>query len=64
MKPYFEIRRAKNNAYYFVLIAANSEIIANSEMYTTKQSAKNGIESIRKNAPIADLRDTTIESKE
>jgi uncharacterized protein YegP (UPF0339 family) len=37
--------------FLFVLKAANGEPILHSERYTTKQSAQNGIESVRKNSP-------------
>ena len=39
--------------YHFVLKAGNGEIIATSERYTTKAAAKNGIESVKTNAPKA-----------
>ena len=41
--------------------AGNAEIIATSELYTSKASAKNGIESVRENAKAATLGDTTGE---
>lgn len=41
----------KNSQYYWRLRAKNGEIILQSEGYKTKQGAKNGIESVRKNAP-------------
>ncbi len=45
----FEIKRAKDGQYYFNLLAGNGEIILTSEMYKAKASAKNGIESVKKN---------------
>ena len=36
----------------FDLKAGNGEIIANSEVYTTKAACLNGIESVKKNAPL------------
>ena len=45
----FEIKRAKDSQYYFNLLAGNGEIILTSEMYKAKASAKNGIESVKKN---------------
>lgn len=39
-----------NGQYHFVLKAANGETIATSERYTTKDAAKNGIESVKANA--------------
>lgn len=46
---------------HFVLKAANGEIIATSESYTPKAAAKNGIESVQKNAPAAKVDDETGE---
>lgn len=48
----------------FDLKAGNGEVIATSEVYTTEAACKNGIESVRKNAPIAKLEDQTAEGFE
>ena len=48
----------------FDLKAGNGEIIANSEVYTSKAACLNGIESVRKNAPIAPVEDQTVEGFE
>lgn len=49
----FEIFKSdKNDQFYFRLKAGNGEIILSSEGYTTKAAAKNGIESVQKNAVI------------
>ena len=53
--------RAVKTGFKFNLKAGNGEIIAVSEVYTTKSAALNGIESIRKNAPIAALENQTVE---
>lgn len=53
--------RKKGSGYHFVLKAANGEIIATSENYTTKQSAKDGIDSVKRNAPGAEVDDETGE---
>jgi len=37
------------------LKAANGEVIATSEAYTTESACKNGIQSVKKNAPIAEI---------
>ena len=39
----------------FDLKAGNGEIIANSEVYTTKAACLNGIESVKKNAAEAEI---------
>ena len=53
--PKFELFQDKAGDYRFRLKARNGEIIAASEGYTTKASCLNGIESVRKNAPIAEV---------
>jgi len=60
MAAEFEIRRAKDDQYYFVLQAENNEIIARSEMYKAKASAINGIEAIKRIAGDAPINDTTV----
>ncbi|MDO4816296.1 MAG: YegP family protein [Bacillota bacterium] len=44
----------------FNLKAGNGEIIATSEVYTTEAACMNGIESVKKNAPIAAIEDQTV----
>jgi uncharacterized protein YegP (UPF0339 family) len=56
----FVIKKASGQ-YHFVLKAANGEIIATSERYTTKAAAKNGIESVKQNARDAAIQDETGE---
>lgn len=53
--PKFEVYTDKAGEYRFRLKARNGEIIAVSEGYKAKASCLNGIESVRKNAPEADL---------
>lgn len=50
MSSYYEILKAKDEQFYFVLKAGNGEVILTSELYTTKASAKNGIESVQINS--------------
>lgn len=45
----------------FDLKAGNGEVIATSEVYTTKAACMNGIESVKKNAPDAAVEDQTVE---
>src|SRR6185437_2355455 len=46
--------KAKDGQTYFHLKATNGQIILASEMYKTKDSTLNGIESVKKNAPLAE----------
>lgn len=59
----FTIKRVKTGIK-FNLKAGNGEIIATSEVYSSESACKNGIESVRKNAPIANLEDQTVEGFE
>jgi uncharacterized protein YegP (UPF0339 family) len=52
----FERKIAKNEQFYFNLKASNGQIIGTSEMYTAKAGRDNGIESVKKNAPQADVK--------
>jgi uncharacterized protein len=47
----FTLKKARNGEIYFNLLAGNGEIILTSETYKAKAGAKNGIESVRTNAP-------------
>ena len=53
-----------SNGFRFNLKAGNGEIIATSEVYTTDKACKNGVESVRKNAPVANIEDQTVEGFE
>ena len=48
----------------FDLKATNGQVIATSEVYESKGACENGIESVRKNAPIASFEDQTAEGFE
>ena len=48
----------------FDLKAGNGEIIANSEVYTTKAACMKGINSVKNNAPVAAVEDQTAEGFE
>lgn len=50
MSAKFELKKAKDGQFYFNLLAANSQVILTSEMYKAKDSALNGIDSVKKNA--------------
>ena len=52
-EPFFEWYKDKAGKYRFRLKAANGEIIAVSEAYSTKEALLNGIESVKQNAPKA-----------
>jgi uncharacterized protein YegP (UPF0339 family) len=51
---------ARDGRAYFNLKAANGQIIGTSEMYESTAGRDNGIESVKKNAPIATIDDQTV----
>ncbi len=55
MAAKFEVYVDAKKQFRFRLKAANGEIIAVGEGYTTKKSCLNGIASVKKNAPIAEI---------
>ena len=57
----FVLTKGKNGEYRWVLKAANGETIATSEGYASKSGAKNGIDSVKKNAADASTDDQTGE---
>ena len=48
----------------FDLKHTNGQVIATSEVYATKDACVNGIESVKKNAPVANVEDQTVENFE
>ena len=61
MPAKFEVYKDASGQFRFRLRAANMEIIAVSEAYTSKAACMNGIESVKTNAPAAEIEDQTTE---
>ena len=55
----YERKTAKDGQHYFVLKAANHQVIGKSEFYKAAASMENGIASVKKNAPEAPIDDLT-----
>jgi len=55
----FVIGKTANGNFRFNLLAGNKQVIATSQTYKSKPSCKNGIKSVIKNAPIAEIEDQT-----
>ena len=53
--------RTTNTGIKFDLKAGNGEVIATSEVYESEAACRKGIESVKKNAPIANVEDQTVE---
>ena len=55
----FVLKKGSTGKFHFNLRAANGQVIATSQHYESKESALNGIESVRHNAADAALEDKT-----
>ena len=55
----FERKENKNGEPYFILKAGNGQEIGRSETYSGNAGMENGIQSVMKNAPDAEVDDTT-----
>ena len=53
--PKFEVYKDAKSKCRWRLKAANGEVIATGEAYESMSSCKNGIASVKKNAPIAEI---------
>jgi uncharacterized protein len=57
MAAKFEVYKDSRGEFRFRLKAANGEIIASSEGYSSKDACLNGIASVKKNAPEAEIKE-------
>ena len=55
----FTRKTAKNGSAYFVLSAANGEVIGKSQMYSSTATMENGIRSVKANASSRNIVDKT-----
>ena len=53
----FDRNTSSSNQPYFVLKAANGQVVGTSEMYNSTSAMENGIRSVMKNAPEAPIDD-------
>jgi uncharacterized protein YegP (UPF0339 family) len=51
----FERKTAKDGSPFFTLNATNGQVIGKSEMYSSNEAMENGITSVKKNAPDAEI---------
>ncbi|MBN1623718.1 MAG: YegP family protein [Clostridia bacterium] len=51
----FEVYEDKAGKFRFRLKASNGQVIATGEAYSTKSACLNGVESVKKNAPDAEV---------
>jgi uncharacterized protein YegP (UPF0339 family) len=56
----YEERSSTSGRPYFVLRAANDQIIGTSQMYASKEAMHKGMASVRQNAPVAGIIDFSV----
>jgi hypothetical protein len=55
----YERKESEGGSWSFSLKAANHQVIGRSQSYSSKDGMENGIESVMKNAPDAEVKDLT-----
>jgi uncharacterized protein YegP (UPF0339 family) len=55
----FVLKNGTTGKFHFNLVASNGQVIATSEAYESRESALKGIDSVKTNAPGAELDDQT-----
>jgi uncharacterized protein YegP (UPF0339 family) len=55
----YQRKTAADGKPYFVLVAANKQVIGRSETYSSAQAMENGIASVKRNGPGAPIKDET-----
>ncbi|MCF3111370.1 YegP family protein [Niabella sp. CC-SYL272] len=55
----YDRKTSSNGKPFFNLKAGNGQVIGKSELYESEAARENGIESVKKNAPDADIADET-----
>ncbi|MFQ6313174.1 YegP family protein [Lysobacter capsici] len=55
----YERKLASNNKPYFVLKAANHQVIGTSELYNSDAARENGITSVKQNGPTTTIEDNS-----
>ena len=50
----YEVRTAKDGSFFYVLVAANGEIVETSETYTRREDAERGIDAAKEAADEAE----------
>lgn len=53
----FERKTAKNGKFHFNIKSTNGQIIGSSQMYAAESGMNNGIESVKNNAPSAEVKE-------
>ncbi|AWX43168.1 UPF0339 protein [Flagellimonas maritima] len=59
MDERFERKTGSTGQHYFNLKASNGQVIGKSESYTSTGAMENGVESVKKNAPDAEVEDNS-----
>ncbi len=53
----FKFKETESGKWHFNLVAGNGQVIGTSQLYEAENGAKNGAESVKKNAPEAEIKE-------
>jgi uncharacterized protein YegP (UPF0339 family) len=56
----YECKEGKGGKFHFNLLASNGQIIGSSQAYASSQTCKKGIAAVKRAAPEASVKDTTV----
>jgi uncharacterized protein len=59
---HYEEKTGSDGLPYFVLHAANQQVIGRSQMYSSREAMQKGIASVKHNAPVAETVDLSVET--
>ncbi len=59
MAAKYVLKKGSSGKFHFNLVASNGQVVATSEAYESRDSALNGIESVRTNAATTTIEDQT-----
>jgi len=59
MPASYDLKKSPSGKYMLNLKAGNNQVILTSELYESKAAAQNGIASVKKNGPAAEVVDNT-----
>jgi uncharacterized protein YegP (UPF0339 family) len=57
----FKRLKSSRDEPYFTLVAANGQVVGQSEMYSSERARDNGIDSVKRNAPVAGVDDRSAD---
>jgi len=55
----YDVKTATDGSFHFLLKAANGQVIGRSEQYGSAEACQAGLEAVKANGPLAELKEVT-----